>query len=42
MTRAKALVVVVANPNVLAQDKYWRPLLEHCRDNGAYYGTVTL
>ena len=38
VTRAKALVVVVGNPNVLAADACWKPLLIHCRDNGTYFG----
>lgn len=38
MTRAKALLIVVGDPNVLAEDRHWWRLLKHCYDNGAYTG----
>lgn len=30
ITRAKALLVVVGSPQVLAADENWRQLLQHC------------
>jgi helicase MOV-10 len=39
VTRAKALLIVVGNPRVLATDKKnWLPLLRFCRDNGSWLG----
>ncbi|KAL3911469.1 MAG: hypothetical protein SGILL_007271, partial [Bacillariaceae sp.] len=39
VTRAKALLVVVGNPKVLATDKKnWLPFLRYCRDNGSWLG----
>eukprot|EP00536_Pseudo-nitzschia_multiseries_P004753 jgi/Psemu1/323598/estExt_fgenesh1_pg.C_820004 len=39
VTRAKALLIVVGNPKVLATDeKNWLPLLRFCRDNGSWLG----
>jgi helicase MOV-10 len=39
VTRAKALLIVVGNPRVLATDtKNWLPLLRFCRDNGSWLG----
>lgn len=38
VTRARALLIVVGNPNVLQHDRCWRTLLEHCIANGAYKG----
>ncbi|XP_049791620.1 putative helicase MOV-10 isoform X1 [Schistocerca nitens] len=38
VTRAKALLIVVGNPNVLQYDRSWKSLLEFCRKNGAYTG----
>jgi len=38
VTRAKALLVVVGNPNILWHDKQWYQLLQYCRDNRAYKG----
>jgi helicase MOV-10 len=39
VTRAKALLIIVGNPKVLATDKKnWLPLLRYCRDNGSWLG----
>ncbi|KAF8055841.1 MOV10L1 [Scenedesmus sp. PABB004] len=38
ITRAKALLVVVGSPRVLAADESWRQLLRHCVARGAYRG----
>lgn len=37
-TRAKALLIVVGDPNVLRRDYCWRNLIELCRDNNACVG----
>ncbi|XP_014676506.1 PREDICTED: probable RNA helicase SDE3 isoform X2 [Priapulus caudatus] len=38
VTRAQALLIVVGNPHVLAQDKHWRQLLVYSVENNAYTG----
>jgi len=38
VTRAQALLIVIGNPAVLADDDHWGRLLWHCVDNGAYRG----
>ncbi|KAG7358960.1 DNA/RNA helicase, superfamily II, SNF2 family protein [Nitzschia inconspicua] len=39
VTRAKALLIVVGNPDVLATDKKnWLPFLRFCKDNGGWIG----
>ena len=39
VTRAKALLIVIGNPRVLATDeKNWLPLLRFCRDNNSWLG----
>ncbi|KAJ9601053.1 hypothetical protein L9F63_000788, partial [Diploptera punctata] len=38
LTRAKALLIVVGNPNVLQCDFHWRELIMFCRKNGSYIG----
>ncbi|RZC37172.1 helicase mov-10-B.1, partial [Asbolus verrucosus] len=38
ITRAKALQIVVGNPNILQHDKYWRSLITYCKDNNAMRG----
>ena len=39
VTRAKALLVVIGNPRVLASDKKnWLPFLRYCHDNDSWYG----
>lgn len=39
VTRAKALLIVVGNPNTLSGDVHWKLLIDYCEDNGAYRGT---
>ncbi|XP_062571202.1 RNA helicase Mov10l1-like [Saccostrea cucullata] len=38
ISRAQALLIIVGNPYVLAQDKYWQVLIQYCIENGAYCG----
>jgi helicase MOV-10 len=39
VTRAKALLVVIGSPRVLATDKKnWLPFLQYCRDHGSWMG----
>ncbi|CAI7798861.1 unnamed protein product [Closterium sp. NIES-53] len=38
VTRAKQLLIIVGNPNLLAQDRCWGALLQYCRRNKAYTG----
>jgi cold shock CspA family protein/DNA polymerase III delta prime subunit len=38
ITRAKALVVVIGNPNSLCQDKHWNALIRYCAEHGACTG----
>lgn len=38
ITRAKALLIVVGSPTVLASDEHWGHLLRYCRDNTCCVG----
>lgn len=38
MTRAKALLIVVGNPVILAKDRNWDKFLNHCTINEGYIG----
>lgn len=38
LTRARALLIVIGNPNILKTDVYWRKLLVFCRENKACRG----
>ncbi|GAQ77983.1 RNA helixase SDE3 [Klebsormidium nitens] len=38
VTRAQALLIIIGNPHVLAQDRCWGAMYEYCRNNGAYVG----
>uniref|UniRef100_A0A1B6HGZ4 Uncharacterized protein n=1 Tax=Homalodisca liturata TaxID=320908 RepID=A0A1B6HGZ4_9HEMI len=38
VTRARALLVVIGNPHLLARDHYWRTVLTYCVRNQAYTG----
>ncbi|NWS47758.1 SDE3 helicase, partial [Probosciger aterrimus] len=38
ITRAKALLIVVGNPEVLSKDQHWQRLLRYCREEGGYTG----
>ncbi len=42
ITRAKALVIVIGNPQVLASDPCWGKLLWYCVDNSGYTGNASL
>ncbi|KAI9352277.1 P-loop containing nucleoside triphosphate hydrolase protein [Zopfochytrium polystomum] len=37
-SRAMALLVVIGNPVVLSQDRYWGAFVRYCRSNGAIIG----
>lgn len=37
-SRAKQLMIVIGNPNVLYRDFYWQHLVEYCCQNGSYSG----
>ncbi|XP_003399605.4 putative helicase mov-10-B.1 isoform X1 [Bombus terrestris] len=36
LTRAKDLLIIVGNPSILCQDKYWNTLWKYCQKNNAY------
>ena len=36
ITRAKALLIVVGNANLLATDPSWGALISYCEQNGAF------
>lgn len=38
LTRARALLVVIGDPHLLAQDPTWRALIEYCVAREAYVG----
>ena len=38
ITRAQALLIIIGNPHVLAQDKHWGAMLKYCIENKAYVG----
>ncbi|XP_019882442.2 probable RNA helicase armi [Camponotus floridanus] len=38
ITRARALLIILGNPKLLASDPYWRSILTYCIDHGAYTG----
>lgn len=39
ITRAKALVIVIGNPNLLQHETYWRTFIQYCMDKGCITGT---
>lgn len=39
LTRPKALLIVIGNPDVLQSDTNWGSFIRYCRDNGACTGT---
>ncbi|RZC38422.1 helicase Mov10l1 [Asbolus verrucosus] len=39
ITRAKALLIVIGNSNLLATDRCWRSVINYCIDKGSYVGT---
>ncbi|XP_015184734.1 PREDICTED: probable RNA helicase armi [Polistes dominula] len=38
ITRARALLIILGNPELLAEDPYWRSILIYCLDRNAYTG----
>lgn len=40
ITRAKALLIVIGNPNILQHDDSWREFIKFCNDNGACTGVT--
>lgn len=40
ISRAKALLIVVGNPNALSLDPYWKYFIEYCIRNNAYSGCL--
>nr|XP_012147148.1 PREDICTED: probable RNA helicase armi isoform X1 [Megachile rotundata] len=38
ITRARALVIILGNPSLLAQDPYWRSVLIYCINRNSYTG----
>jgi hypothetical protein len=40
LTRAKALMIVIGNPNTLSKDKFWRGFIEMCRNYNAYVHNI--
>ncbi|KAH8370044.1 hypothetical protein KR093_001979, partial [Drosophila rubida] len=38
LSRARALLIVIGNPNLLALDENWRKFIVYCAQNNAYFG----
>lgn len=38
VSRAKCLLVVVGNPNLLCHDVHWRSVVKYCTEKGCYVG----
>lgn len=38
LTRARALLIILGNPHLLARDPRWREVLEYCVKRGGYIG----
>jgi helicase MOV-10 len=38
LTRSKALLITVGDPDILQCDVYWREFIMFCRDHGGYTG----
>ncbi|KAJ9583516.1 hypothetical protein L9F63_022134 [Diploptera punctata] len=38
LTRARALLIILGNPHLLARDPYWRSMLNFCVEQGSYTG----
>src|SRR5687768_5155526 len=38
ITRAKALLIVIGNPHIMAYDRNWATFLNYCIDLGCYVG----
>lgn len=39
ITRARALLIILGNPELLSQDPYWRSVLIYCIERGSYTGS---
>ncbi|KAK9511523.1 hypothetical protein O3M35_000162 [Rhynocoris fuscipes] len=38
LSRARAVLIILGNPHLLALDMHWRSVLKHCVENNAYIG----
>ncbi|GAB2217620.1 hypothetical protein Droror1_Dr00000820 [Drosera rotundifolia] len=38
ITRAKSLLIIIANPHIICKDRNWEKLLWYCADNSSYQG----
>ncbi|XP_011861509.1 PREDICTED: putative helicase mov-10-B.1 isoform X2 [Vollenhovia emeryi] len=36
LTRAKALMIIIGNPNILCTNKHWKVLVKYCEEHNAY------
>lgn len=41
VSRAKSLLIIVGNPNLLGHDVHWRAVIKYCRENTCYTGCET-
>lgn len=39
VSRARAVVVVFGNPDLLEEDEYWKNLIYECKENGTFVGS---
>jgi RNA helicase armi len=39
ITRAKALMIIVGNPQLLSVDRCWRSVIKYCTDKGSFVGS---
>lgn len=35
LTRAKALLIIIGNPNTLSKDKHWSKVIQYCKENNS-------
>ncbi|RZF37344.1 hypothetical protein LSTR_LSTR010439 [Laodelphax striatellus] len=40
LTRAKALLIVIGDPEILQYQSYWKVYMDYCLDRGTYMGTI--
>lgn len=38
ISRAKSLLIIIGNPNLLCSDTYWRSVVKYCMERGCYTG----
>lgn len=38
VSRAKSLLIIIGNPNLLCRDVHWRSVVKYCVDKGSYVG----